>query len=243
MIDTSAGRLLQIWEQGAARSASVRAQLLLRAVFPESKPEELCQLSVGHRDASLLSLRQQMFGAQLECLTQCTTCGEQIELRFPADAVRTVHAEPGATHAMEADGFGIRFRVPSGADLLALAGSANAQAAERELLSRCVLEIRAQDRAVTFEELPASACELLERRMGEIDAQAQVQLDIDCPSCGRNAQATFDIVTHLWAELEAWARRLLVEINDIACRYGWSEAQILALSAARRRAYLELIGA
>ncbi len=234
--------LLQTWEQGASRSIPVRAQLLLRAVFPGSTPEELREFSIGHRDASLLTLRQQMFGAQVECLTRCAACSEQIELRFLVDDVRDAHAEPGVTHELEVDGYGIRFRVPVAGDLLALAASADAMEAAQDLLQRCVLEIRGQGRTsegeamAAVKDLPASTCDLLEQRMSEIDAQAQVQLNIECPSCGRMARAAFDIVTHLWAELDVWARGILADVNDIARHYGWSEAQILALSATRRRA-------
>ena len=35
----------------------------------------------------------------------------------------------------------------------------------------------------------------------------------------------------------------LAEVHALAAAYGWTEAEVLALSAARRRAYLELVGA
>jgi hypothetical protein len=54
--------------------------------------------------------------------------------------------------------------------------------------------------------------------------------------------APFDIVSHLWTELDAWARRMLREVHALAATYGWSEAEILRMSATRRRAYLDLIG-
>ena len=52
-----------------------------------------------------------------------------------------------------------------------------------------------------------------------------------------------DIAGFFWAELDAWARRLLREIHTLARFYGWSEAEILALSPLRRRCYLEMVQA
>ena len=47
----------------------------------------------------------------------------------------------------------------------------------------------------------------------------------------------------LWAELEAVARRLAMEVHTLASAYGWSESEILSLSDARRRLYLEMVSA
>jgi len=38
-------------------------------------------------------------------------------------------------------------------------------------------------------------------------------------------------------------RRLLVEVHALASAYGWSEQEILSLSDARRRLYLEMVQA
>ena len=53
----------------------------------------------------------------------------------------------------------------------------------------------------------------------------------------------FDVVSFLWAELEAWAVRTLQEVHTIAGFYGWSEEAILNLSSVRRQAYLRMLGA
>ena len=45
------------------------------------------------------------------------------------------------------------------------------------------------------------------------------------------------------AEVEALASRLLWEVHDLAAAYGWRESDILALSAARRAAYLQMVQA
>jgi hypothetical protein len=52
----------------------------------------------------------------------------------------------------------------------------------------------------------------------------------------------FDMLAYFWSEIQMGARRLLREIHVLASAYGWRESEILTLSAARRRAYLELVG-
>ena len=46
----------------------------------------------------------------------------------------------------------------------------------------------------------------------------------------------------LWEEIEVRAHVLLGEVHRLASAYGWSEAQILALSPARRASYLAMVG-
>ena len=54
-------------------------------------------------------------------------------------------------------------------------------------------------------------------------------------------QAALDVAADFWLELHAWARGMLREIHTLARAYGWREADILALSPARRRHYLQLV--
>jgi hypothetical protein len=52
-----------------------------------------------------------------------------------------------------------------------------------------------------------------------------------------------DLPAFLWTEIEAQVRRLLLDIHTLAVAYGWSEREILSLSDARRRLYLEMVQA
>jgi len=80
-------------------------------------------------------------------------------------------------------------------------------------------------------------------RMSEADPQADVQLSLTCPDCGHQWIACFDIAAFLWGELQAYARRLLLDVHELATAYAWPEASILAMSPARRQAYLDLVRA
>jgi hypothetical protein len=64
-----------------------------------------------------------------------------------------------------------------------------------------------------------------------------------CSSCKRELQAELDIVSFFWTEINSWAMRMLREIHSLASTYGWTESDILAMSAARRQVYLELVQA
>jgi hypothetical protein len=43
--------------------------------------------------------------------------------------------------------------------------------------------------------------------------------------------------------VEALARRVLWEVHTLACAYGWTESETLALSPARRARYLQMVHA
>lgn len=243
--------LLKVWESGVPSSSTMRGLLLLGLACPQGTADELMHTRIGHRDAQLLSLRETLFGPHLACLLDCPTCGQPIELDFAVDDVRANHAAPDDVCEIKADGGTLRFRLPCSADLLALEAqgdTAHPAHAERWLLSRCWLPAP-DDAAATGmpmamappdwrDDQVQAAVEAMALR----DPQAEVLLDVVCPACQAPSSHLFDIVGHLWRELDHWARGMLRQVHAIAARYGWSEADILAMGQARRRAYLDLIG-
>lgn len=227
----SSAELLDVWERGSALPPVQRAVALLAAGCPDTTPEALADWSVGRRDAGLLQLRESTFGPRLTAVADCPGCGERLELAFGADEIR---AEPGAAEeeiALLHDGGEVRFRLPTSRDLAAVAEERDGR---RALLRRCLL--------AETGELPDDLIETIEERMAEADPQARVLLDLSCPACQRRWQAPFDIDAYFWSELDAWARRTLREVHALAAAYGWSEAEILGMSAARRHLYLGLAG-
>lgn len=233
--------LLQVWEQGVGKLPALRALLLMTAASPESDSNALARWNIGQRDCLLLNLRGALFGPEVHCLTDCTHCGEPIELDFHIDDIRVPHGEPGHSYQTEADGYEVRFRLPDSSDLLALEGELPGQA-ERQLLVRCVQDARTKEGYVEVTTLPDTVVAAVSQGMSDADPQAEVLLELSCPQCSSVSTAPFDIVSHLWAELDAWARRMLWEVHALAFAYGWREAEILQMSAVRRRTYLDLIG-
>jgi hypothetical protein len=237
------GQLIDVWESGAGRSVTERGLLLLALCAPMHELAALVRWSVGARDAALLSLRERLFGTKLSCLSDCSRCGERLELSFGVADVCSTSAEVGELYELEAFGHCLSFRLPNSEDLLCAETAASVDAAARLLLERCVTGVAHDGRSVSADALPSEVVGAITARMRALDEQADVTVDVSCPGCECAEAKSFDIVTHLWTELDAWACRALHEVHALARGYGWSEREILSLSASRRRAYLELLGA
>ncbi len=69
-----------------------------------------------------------------------------------------------------------------------------------------------------------------------------MRFELSCPACGHGWLTPLDAPGYLWREIETQARRLLHEVHALASAYGWREADILAMTARRRWAYLEMLG-
>jgi hypothetical protein len=237
----SASDIVKVWEVGQDRHPVDRALCLLGAAFPEAPWRELAALPVGRRDAALLALREQSFGGTLEGRASCPACASDLEL---SAAIADLHTPPPPlVDTLATEGFELRFRLPDSLDLAAVARFRDPRAARAELLRRCVMEARRGDTPVPPEALPEPVVAQLSALMAEQDPQAEVLFDLTCPACGRDFQAPLDIVSFLWTELSAEAARLLGDIHTLARAYHWREADILAMSSRRRRAYLEMVGA
>jgi len=229
----SAADLLALWERGRRQHRLDRALTLLSAADPGLTHAELAALGIGQRDRLLLDLRERTFGPTLECVVPCGACGAAVEFRFGVAEARFPFAPPAQTFSVASDGVTRSFRMPCSADLAAVVAQTDREAAARALLDRC--------RTDGVDGLPPGFARRAVDRMSELDPQAEVRLDLSCPSCGNRWQAVFDIAACFWTELETRARRLLGEVHGLARAYGWTEAEILSLSDARRQAYLELV--
>lgn len=64
-----------------------------------------------------------------------------------------------------------------------------------------------------------------------------------CPHCDREVEVGVDLEAVALAELARSRRTLLRQVHALATRYGWSEAEVLAVPGVRRREYLRLIDA
>lgn len=230
----SATELLGVWERGFSQPPVRRALTLLAAACPESPPEELAHLSIGQRDARLFALRELVFGADFIGLADCPACDEKLELDFrTADIMPAAAPDTPAELALQVDGRDLRFRLPTSADLLAVGDETDVSAVRDRLLERCVLTGR--------DHLPDHVVDAVEKQMARADPLANLQLSLNCSACGHAWHADFDIVGYFWREIHAWVRGLLREVHTLARAYGWPETDILALSPARRRLYLEMV--
>lgn len=243
MTGISAQGLLNAWEMACGRSGSERSLWLLQAASGDQSLEQLAQLPIGERDARLLALRETVFGARLESVVRCPACGESLELSLHVSDLRVpTPADPGESLTRRRDGYEIRFRLPNTEDLIALEACSDEAAGRRLLLERCIADARRDEGVLETDRIPEELVADIVQGMANADPQGQVELDLSCPACHDQWSSPVDIASYVWTETEQWARRTLREVDALAATYGWSEAEILGLSARRRQLYLDLVG-
>lgn len=241
MRNPSTAALLAAWEQGLRASPGERGLLLLRLAEPETALPELAAWTVGRRDAALLDLFARLFGDAIEAQAECPGCDAALELDVSAATLRSAATvTPTDSFVLEHVGRFFSYRLPNTGDLAALPEAGADRG--RWLLRRCLLDV--DEAGVSLGEDALRALETaIAATTAAVDPLAEIELTLDCPQCGHAWGSPFDIVAFAWNELENWARDILADIHVLACRYGWSEADILALGAHRRRRYIEMIGA
>lgn len=218
--------LLTLEDAGEALSPPRRALLLAEsAPGPPVEPRE----PVGRTHARLLGLYQELAGSMLEGTVDCPACAATVELNVACEdllaAQPAVPVDPGPLLT----GTGSVTWRPVSYDDLAAAESEDDAQAVAEVLSRCV------DGEVT-ERLRPALC----AAMATADPLAEIEVELVCPECEEPVLAFLDVLDFTWAQVVAKAEALLLEVDVLARAYSWSEAEILALSPARRRRFVEL---
>ena len=231
--------ILRAWELGQGRRLIDQGLLLLALAVPEVSMTELSHLPVGQRNAQLLALRQSTLGAMAECLAVCPHCGASLEFSLDTANLATAHPVPRECQLVSGD-YEVGFRLPNSLDLAAIAGCDDMSTARLMLIERCVLQAACGSEAVAAQDLPENVVLALAAAMLEIDPDAELGLELDCSDCGHTWTTVFDVASFFWTEIKAQAKRLMRDVHTLARAYGWREADILALSATRRKFYLEL---
>lgn len=235
----SDSELLDVWERALEQRPLERALALLAAATGKDAGE-LAHLSIGERDALLLDLREQTFGPQLSSVATCPACGEPLEMSFQVAQLRvtTPADKPPRSLSLNVDGYEVSFRLPNSLDLSALAPGQEIAAARRALFERCLLAARRGAEEQTATALPPEVVDAIVERMGQADAQGDMQFALKCPRCAHEWLEAFSIDSFFWAELNVWAQRTLREVHALAGAYGWRETDILSMSRQRRQFYL-----
>lgn len=241
--------LLDAWERSRQRPAPEKPLALLEALQTagaDETVEDPSALPLGTRDRRLLELRLQLLGSALELTIDCPSCAETLEMTVDARELLDAYGEPGAREAHPRDvslgDLTVRLRPVNGSDLARAGQAADSREAEACLLERCVLEARRDGEPVSVDDFDDEQREALAAALGELDPDAEILLDLSCAACGHSYREPFDVAACVAAEIETHGARLLEEVAALARGYGWREADVLALSRARRRAYLDLLG-
>lgn len=205
-------------------------------------------LSATDLDAFVLALRRALIGDRILAETTCraANCGSRVDVSF---MIRTYLARYRPSRAplqlrsrriaarddrpgwydIAADGrAALSFRLPSGADQLAVEGQRDAA----NVLARRCLE---PDGA------PVTLRRIAEKAMARLAPSLANDLAGACPECGALVQVHFDPRYFCLRELRQRARFVYDDIDLLAQRYHWSERDIVALPAARRASYAEMV--
>jgi hypothetical protein len=227
MLHLSAGQLLGGWDSVLGEALPVRAAVL--ASLAGNVPlNEVMRWSIARRDMALFDLHARTFGDSLDAVVRCPACDDLLEMQFELSRIRPVEGGPPEADRIEVlvGERRVACRLPNTEDLIAAAACRDVAAARDALLERCV---------------EVDDPEVREQAAGLLVSPADVQLALTCPSCAHEWRSPFDIASFVWRELDEWAVRTLQDIHAIASAYGWTEEQILQLSARRRQTYVEMI--
>lgn len=228
MADVTELALLAAWEAGADRPAVERA-VTLAALASGRSAGEVADLPLGECDRLLLALRERCFGPHLDGLADCPACGAGLDVRIDIDELR-VAAEPcpRSEQVIDVAAAEVRLRPLTSRDVGACGDDRD------RLIARCIVG------PPPGPEVPdADLLKAIEASLDQLDPQAAVAVTLDCPVCGTAWQAPVDVTEFVWSEVDRFARRLLADVHTLARAYGWTESDVLAVSPARRRRYLE----
>lgn len=223
--------LLTMWSDAHALAPTLRAA----AWIPGAD-----RISVAARDANLLSLRERCFGSSLAGLAACPACGVRVEVTLDSSELAGTGAA-GEGGSFTHDGYEVTWRMPTGADLYAIAGARDVEEGRRLLIDRCVVTSRCDGEDVPASALPAGIIAMLGVHTEGAGAAGDAEIAIRCPDCGTEWTVLFDAPSFFWSELQAAAAHLLDDIHLLAAAYGWTEDAILSLSRGRRAAYVERV--
>lgn len=237
----SAADVIAMWEQGASQGAIERPLAVLARLSGEPR-ETLAALCLGERDARLFALHAHLFGPRVEAFAECPHCGERLEYAIAADELLQQpqpQTDPSGP-TLDLDDATVRLRRLDTADLAAATACIGVDEARRLLARRCIVAASREEAAVPVGDLTEAAVERIADCLAAADPQADLSIDLMCPSCAHRWTVAFRIERFLWGRLAALATRLLREVDVLARAYGWSEHEILSLSATRRALYLEM---
>lgn len=236
----AARAMLALWEAGARARPERRGSAVLAAA--EGEPLAAVEAAAaGARDRRLLALRRRLNGDAATARGACPACGTHLDADLSIDAL-SAGGEGGTVCETQIVSGGLRLTVsaPSAGDLAHLAArhAGDAAGARAALLALCVTHC--EDALGAPSELTPEAEAAVAEALERLDALAAITLALDCPACGARVELPFDPAVFVWAEIDAAARRLMWQVDRLARAYGWTEAEVLALSPLRRAAYLEL---
>ena len=205
-------------------------QLLVDAPGVVLQPGQAEKLVAADRDRLLAAVYRWTFGERIESTVRCSFCDVRFDLDFEIVHLLAMQQPErlAVTDGVYTLSDGRRFRLPVGADELAVAGMAT-ERAEAALLERCLVEGD-----------PKHDPESVIAAMQAVAPLLDVDLEAPCAECGRICDIPFSMQHFLLRTIESEARRRRVDVHVLATAYRWSHGELMSLTRRQRRAYVDL---
>lgn len=230
-------------EFAGTERARLVTQLLARSSRTASgnpTPEEVIrELPVGKRIQAVVRLAAGDPPRALAWRVSCGSCGAESELELDPSEIEALMQE-AYTERLVPVTIGSRtasMRRPTGADQEAWLSDAGADA---NLAERLFVE-------QGFEQLNAEGFssgqigDSIDRAMEEHDPLVGFHLEVGCPECGVHTIQAPDLLAGALHQLWQAQFDLIGQVHRLACRYHWSEEEIVKLPRWRRQAYLACV--
>jgi hypothetical protein len=225
------GETLALWEALASTSPVARGAAVLVALGAAEGLTDAVRMPLATAARAALGELRERAGPEVQTVLPCPQCAAMLDVPLALDDLLAVTEDPSGTHRVTVDGAVVR--CPTTEDLLVALASGQPSVTLRE---RCVTWPAGVD-ATTLD--PA-----VRDRVGaaaeELAGASALAVRLSCPDCGGEVTAEVDPVALLADRVSDEVRDLLGDVAELAAAFGWSETEVLQLSDARRRAYLDL---
>jgi hypothetical protein len=216
---------LSLWEGGGQYSALDRA-VLLAAHIAGISHDAAADLPLHQRDRLLISELHRLGAGTVSVVAHCPECRTLHEADIALAPLLDSHDTPDA--AVTLNGRSAAIRAPSSRQLAAILNGG----APSELGKLCC-----EDEAMLADPRAGAA---IETALENAFPLLNIMIAMQCDDCGLPFARRFDPVPLLWARVAVLAQRALADVDVLARTYGWSEAEIFALSPVRRQHYCAL---
>jgi len=196
----------------------------------EAEREDLWRLSLAARVGGLLAVLASTTGSDaLDRAVRCPGCDEDLEVSLPVAVLLELArgAEACTETVVDTPDGPVRLRRPRGSDQRAWRQGRHTDPETAVLASLVVTGT-------------TRAPEVIDEALAAFDPLTCFDLDVSCPACGLRSDVPLDLEATLLADLARAQARTIGDVAALAHRYGWSEAEALAVPAWRRRVYLDL---
>jgi len=196
-------------------------------------------LSVGDRQYLMRQLDALLEGNTRWYSAGCSQCRETFDFQLDLLHLPVKPAGDGYPFTEVDTSQGrCRFRVPTGADQIAISGLSSGEEDCTALLERCLISINGEP-VCEEKDFSVSDVNAIDAALEAVAPEICCNIAVRCPHCGSEN----DVSLNPYAFVGKSSGRLLSEVHKLAMHYHWGEEEILRMPRARRQRYLDMIDA